>query len=248
MILLVSCTNDDYDTLSDKEHLVKITAIADFATSSRIYLGDYIYYMEIYEDQECMKMVGTQYSNEEGIFKDIILDSSKTYYAIFWADNDFERDTYDVTSLKAVTLIDGMKPIEAFAGKIMIKGKANNVEVSLNRVVANIKLMENGAISNETIKLQFTQPTTYNVATDVVSGENTRIETIQITSTVDGTYNNVCLNTSPIYILASSLESEIKLTLDCKGPNMTDMSRTIPLILNIQANYISNLTGHYTYE
>ena len=198
MILLVSCTNDDYDTLSDKEHLVKITAIADFHNSSRIKVEDEIYVMEIYEDSNYTKLVGSQHVSTDGIFQDIPLDGTKKYYALFWAAFG-KTNVYDTSNLKSVTINEGEKPVDAFAGKTTIEGIASSIDVELERVVGNVNLLEVGIIEPKRIKLQFYQPTVYNVATGSVSEDKLRSENVDVINHVDGTIKNVVLNSFPIY-------------------------------------------------
>ena len=246
MTLLVSCANEDNETLIDNEHIVMISAKADLTKDSRIKESEEEYVMEIYEDPNYNKMVGVQRISTDGNFGPVTLDRSKTYYALFWADSGL-RNTYDVTSLKAVTLNSDRNPIDAFAGKATILGKVNSLNVSLKRVVANINLLEVGVINPKRIRLMFTQPTTYNVATDAISGENARTENVDVTTQVDGSALYAMLNQSPIYVLASKNISIIKFNLQCMDLFDNNKSQILSVNISVFSNKNSNITGHYEF-
>ncbi len=247
MSLLVGCAKDDNYLLSINDRAVKISAKVDIPSDSRIAYFTDRYVMEIYEDSNCTKMVGSQQISTDGDFAEVILNSNKTYFLLFWADYD-ASSVYDVTSLKAVTLKDGENPVDAFSGKITISGKANNIDVILKRSVAKINFMENGLLNPGTIEARFTQPTIYNIATDKLSGANVRYELLNVNTKIDGTDNSVSLGGSRIYVLASSTFSDITFEFIYKESSKPIADEPIYIVGKVASNFKTNISGHYSKE
>lgn len=150
---------------------------------------------------------------------------------------------YDITSLKEVTLTGNA--VEAWQGKKTIAaGTAATLDASLTRAVSKISLLETGKLkSGSTLKLNFSQPTKFNVMNSVASTPAARNEeSISITADVDGTITPAKLNTADIFVLSSVATADLTdLTFQFDSETTFTVSQA-PL----KANFNTNIKGHYT--
>lgn len=180
-------------------------------------------------------------SNATGEFT-MILDRTQAYYCLIWADKA-GASVYNITSLKEVTLTG--KAVEAWQGtKTIAAGTAATLDVSLTRAVSKISLMETGKLkSGSTLKLNFSQPTKFNVVDGTTSIPVARTEeSISITTDVDGTTTPAKLNTTDIFVLSSVATADLTdLTFQYDSEAVFTVSQA-PL----KANFNTNIKGHYT--
>jgi hypothetical protein len=196
-----------------------------------------------------------------GVFKDstnkavtdfgdftLILDRNKDYYCLLWADKAGSA-CYTVSDLKAVTLVSGQKPVEAWHGKITIpKGNTATFSKELKRAVAKLSLMETGVIlSNSSLGVAFNQPTVFNVATAVASNPAATSFTLDLSAGATGTTTvPQKLNASDIYVMASASSAVVtSLTFSMASSGLTEPSFDVTNV-PFQANYNTFIKGHYT--
>jgi hypothetical protein len=185
-------------------------------------------------------------SNATGEFQ-MILDRTKEYYCLLWADMDAAA-VYTVTDLKAVTLLSGQKPAEAWHGKYKINaGVTAAFSTVLKRAVSRLTLLETGTVPlNSSLVVAFNQPNVFNVATTAASGTVARVETLDFVSGVIGTKEApVKLNDAYIYVLSSEAGDVTDLTFTMRVNSTTEPSFSVTNV-PLQTNYNTNIKGHYT--
>lgn len=170
----------------------------------------------------------------------MVLDRTQAYYCLLWADKD-GADVYTITDLKAVTLSG--KAAEAWQGTKSIAAGETTLTAHLNRAVSKITLLETGKLpANSTLKLNFSQPTAFNVATGASSGTSARPEeTITIAADVDGTTTPATLATD-IFVLSSVATADLT---DLTFQFGSEAVFTVPQA-PLKANFNTNIKGHYT--
>ena len=175
----------------------------------------------------------------------MILDRTQEYCCLLWA-NKGGSTAYDLTSLKAVALTG--KATEAWHGTKKIAAAADaSLTATLTRAVSKITLLETGKLKAGTVKLNFDQPTAFNVADGTTSGTATARpeETVTIAADVDGSTaptNGVKLNSTDIFVLSSVAVADVtNLTLQYASEEAFTVSN-VPL----KANFNTNIKGHYT--
>lgn len=180
-------------------------------------------------------------SNATGQFA-MILDRTQEYHCLLWA-NKGSSSAYGLTSLKAVALTG--KATEAWHGtKVIAAGAEAALTATLTRAVSKITLLETGKLKAGTVKLNFDQPTAFNVADGTTSGTATARpeETVTIAADVDGSITPVKLNTADIFVLSSVAVADVtNLTLQYATEDAFTVSN-VPL----KANFNTNIKGHYT--
>lgn len=256
--VFASCQKSDLlgEAATEGTQPVTINLVADDAVGTRAAAtGVTNYIMEVYSDDAYTKPLnifadGTknQATSTNGTFN-LILDRTKDYYCLFWADRD--AAVYTTTSLKEVTLVATKKPAEAWFGKATISGNNATQTITLKRAVAKLNLKETGAmLAGTTLTATFDEPTVFNVSNgEIVRGTadanlKSRTETITIDENgVNGTVNPVPLNSTDYFILAPAATHYVadKVTFKCGTEDAFDVT-SVPL----QANYATNIIGHYT--
>lgn len=246
--LMSSCSNGemDKDTYPTTVTILKVTADEGLQTRANA-TGVDRFAIEVYTDAGYTTAAnvfadGTnKASNATGVFT-MVLDRTQAYYCLLWADKS-GSSVYGITSLKEVTLTG--KAVEAWQGtKTIAAGTAATLDVSLTRAVSKISLMETGKLkSGSTLKLNFSQPTKFNVADGTTSTPAARSEeSISITADVDGTANPVKLNAADIFVLSSVATADLTdLTFQYDSEDAFTVSQA-PL----KANFNTNIKGHYT--
>ena len=245
--LMSSCSNGemDKDTYPTTVTILKVTADEGLQTRANATVDRFA--IEVYTNAEYTTAAnvfsdGTNKANNAtGVFT-MVLDRTQTYYCLIWADKA-GASVYDITSLKEVTLTG--KAVEAWQGtKTIAAGTAATLDVSLTRAVSKISLLETGKLkSGSTLKLNFSQPTKFNVADGTTSTPIARTEeSISITTDVDGTATPAKLNTTDIFVLSSVATADLTdLTFQFDRETTFTVSQT-PL----EANFNTNIKGHYT--
>jgi len=211
------------------------------------------YVIEVYTDNT--------YSTAAGVFTDgknkaisttgefaLLLDRTKDYYCLIWADKAGST-CYTVSDLKAVTLVTGQKPVEAWHGTLKIsKGTAATLSTELKRAVSKLSLLETGVVlKNSFLSVAFKRPTTFNVASAVTSNMVVLTDIIDLSAGVAGTTTvPQKLNTNDIFVLADVNSANVAdLTFSMVYDNITEPSFDVTNV-PFQANYSTTIKGHYT--
>lgn len=248
MGVFASCSQSEIgdETPQSNQVILKVTADEGLQTRANA-TGVDRFAIEVYTDAEYNTVANVfsnganKASNAAGEFT-MILDRTQTYYCLLWADKS-DVSVYDITSLKEVTLTG--KAVEAWQGtKTIAAGTAATLDVSLTHAVSKISLMETGKLkSGSTLKLNFSQPTKFNVATGTTSAPTTRAEeSISIAADVDGTATPAKLNAADIFVLSSVATADLtNLTFQYNSEDAFTVSQA-PL----KANFNTNIKGHYT--
>lgn len=250
--IFASCSKSEiesYEANSTSPTILKVTTNNETQTRARA-VDRYV--MEIYTDETYTTPAniltdGTnKTSNATGEFQ-MVLDRTKAYYCLLWADIDGSA-AYNVSNLKAVGLQANQKPAEAWHGTYKIEAGTNaTLTTELKRAVAKLTLLETGIVlPNSSLTVAFNQPTTFNVATTAVLGTTVRTEIINLAAGITGTQDIPArLNETNIYVLSSKTGDvkDLTFTMSMNGTSEPSFSVTnVPL----QSNYNSNVKGHYT--
>ena len=252
MGVFASCSKNEIGgNDADSTGTVVLKVTADEGIQTRGITGKR-YVIEVYTDDTYATAAnvftdGTNKAiNATGEFQ-MVLDRTKEYYCLLWAD-DSGSEVYKVNDLKAVTLQEGEKPVEAWHGKYKIEaGKNATLSTQLKRAVSKLSLLETGTIlPSSSLKVEFNQSNVFNVATTAASGTVARIETINLAMGTTGTKDApVKLNNADIFVLSSVAGSvtDLTFTMSMNGTSEPSFSVTnVPL----QTNYNTNVKGHYT--
>lgn len=243
-----SCSNSEMDEETYPTAVTILKVIADEGLQTRANAtGVDRFAIEVYTDAAYTTPANEVFGNTNkannatGEFT-MVLDRTKAYYCLLWADKS-GSSVYNITSLKEVTLTG--KAVEAWQGtKVIAAGTAVTLDVSLTRAVSKISLLETGKLKlGSTLKLNFNQPTKFNVVDGTTSTPAARTEEpISITADVDGTTTPVKLNTTDIFVLSSVATANLTdLTFQFDSETAFTVSQA-PL----KANFNTNIKGHYT--
>jgi len=250
--VFASCSKSEMegnDAGSSGSVVLKVTAGEGIQTRARA-VDRYV--IEVYTDDTYATAANvftdgtSKASNATGEFQ-MILDRTKEYYFLLWADMDAAA-VYTVTDLKAVTLLSGQKPAEAWHGKYKINaGVTAAFSTVLKRAVSRLTLLETRTVPlNSSLVVAFNQPNVFNVATTAASGTVARVETLDIASGVIGTKEApVQLNDAYIYVLSSEDGGVTDLTFTMSVNGTTEPSFSVTNV-PLQTNYNTNIKGHYT--
>lgn len=203
------------------------------------------YVMAIYDADDA---VVEQLTNTDGLFN-VVLPSNESYTAIFWADVN-ATDVYDVTDLKAVSLV-GDNAAEAWAGSLSFKTNGDeSTSVTLGRAVAKLTLVETGVIeAGSTLGVTMTQLSTFNAATMVATGEKAYTNSIALAEGVNATEEAPVTLATDLYILASEEGNSIAI-IDFDMYSGEEVVPTTSIQVSnvpVKANSNTNIIGHYTY-
>ncbi len=266
---LVSCQKSDLaEVETEGTQHVTLNIVANDAVGTRAdAIGIAQYIMEVYSDATYTTPANifgegenktNQATSTNGSFS-MILDRTVNYYCLFWADKDVVvavDKAYTTTTLKAVTLKESKTPAEAWFGTGIINGKNATQTITLKRAVAKLNLKEIGKIiANTTLTATFVQPTVFNVSNgDIVRGTSdvnlkSRTETITLTEAISGTKDTpVILNSINFFILTPAATQYIaKVTFKCDITAKTTKESEFEIDnVPFQANYTTNIIGHYT--
>ena len=265
---LASCNYEETEDDDSATRLVTIEAIADWemadgSVDSRTMnqtsvtpqtriapLADR-YRIEVYEQADYTVAApvfadGTsKATNATGSFN-MALENGKSYYCLLWADNKLNgAAVYNTGDLKNVSLMGGSTPSEAFHGTLTIDGKSTSYRVSLHRAVANIVLKETGTLPVGTLTMKFNQPTAFDVSEATSKGIATeRTETLTLAEEINGTNDSPATinRMQRVFILAPVVSAaEMTFTFQYGSEEEIEVSEVA-----VQANYRTNIKGHYT--
>lgn len=179
-------------------------------------------------------------TNATGVFN-MILDKSKAYYCLFWADNG---DSYTITNLQAVTLATNKIATEAFYGISTITTAVKEQSVTLKRAISKITFTETKSLGIGTLTVKYHEKPEFNVATAKTSGtvtERTTIVNVEAMVTAGATFGDA------IYTLADADQKElqdVKFVFQMTG--LTAEQEFTVTNVPLQANYTTNIKGHFT--
>lgn len=246
--VFVSCSQSELGDETPQSNQVTLKVTADEGLGTRAAAtGVNRFAIEVYTDASYSTAAnvfagGTnKATTTDGVFT-MVLDRTQAYYCLLWADKD-GASVYAIDDLKAVTLTG--KAVEAWQGKAEIAAGTNaNLTATINRAVSKITLLETGKLkAGSTLKLNFSQPTQFDVSTGIASTTSARTEeSISITSEVDGTVNPAKLNPADIFVLSSVATADLtNLTFQFDSEAPFEVSQA-PL----KANFNTNIKGHYS--
>lgn len=256
-IMLASCSNEELGENNPSGiREVMVNAVPDYAmadgstalqTRGTATVDRYV--MEVYENADYSTAAkvfegGTvsRATNATGSFA-MSLAGDKDYYSLLWADKKANNaDAYTITDLKNVSLAMGAKPTEAFYGTLSIKGGKTEYSASLHRAVANIILKETGTLPAGMLSMKFQQHTAFDVSVATIKGATTeRTENLTVAETKGTKDNPAKIETDAIFVLAPTASAGTT-TFTFQYKSETEFEVTG---VQIQANYNTNITGHY---
>lgn len=259
-ITLASCSNEEMgeNTPSDTRE-VTVNAVPDYtmadgsdAPQTRGTATVDRYVIEVYENIDYSTPANvfeggtvSRATNATGSFA-MSLASDKDYYCLLWADKKANNaDAYTITDLKNVSLVTGAKPTEAFYGTLSIKGGKTEYSASLHRAVANIVLKETGTLPAGTLSMKFQQHTAFDVSVATIKGAATeRAENLTVAEAKGTKDNPAKIETNAIFVLAPTVSAGTT-TFAFQYESEAEFDVTD---VQIQANYNTNITGHYAKE
>lgn len=243
-----SCSQSEMgdETLQSKQTILKVVASDGLQTRGTA-TGVDRFAIEVYTDEAYTTAAnvfadGTNKANNANGEFAMVLDRTQKYYCLLWADKA-GSSVYNINDLKAVALTG--KAVEAWQGtKEIAAGTEAALTATLNRAVSKISLMETGKLKAGTLTLNLNQPTVFNVATAVTTGEATARpeESITIAADKDGSVTPVKLNTTDIFVLSSVATANLT---DLTFKYGTEDAFIVPQA-PLKANYNTNIKGHYS--
>lgn len=247
-VLLASCNNNNPLT-NDDDNLrpMTISVITDHIVTRAATSSVAHYAISVWEDKSYTTPApvfsdGNNYAaNTSGSFS-MVLNSTKSYYCLFWADNgtDYTLDN----ELKNIVLKDGSKTSEAFCGKTTIPaGTSTTYTANLKRAVAKITLKETHEMpADNTMAVTFDRYTAFNVENGEVTAPKTYAFTWKTTAKTGTSTSPVQLNDEDIFTLAPVEKALLSnIIFQCNEEGKITVSN-VPL----QANYNTSIKGHYT--
>lgn len=216
--MLASCSQNEEPLAASDGSLqsvtFKLTADgSDLRTRATSTVAINRYVMEVY-DQDGNTPVNvfgeTHRAEQETSSFTFVLDRTKTYSCLFWADND-AADIYEVADLKAVTLKQNQKAIESsFYATKTVSGNATTYAVTLSRAVAKVRLGEKDRIkAGSTLTATYQAYTTFNVMDGALGQPAECTVTFDIATEISGTADVPTQVGEPFYVLAPNDESSV---------------------------------------
>lgn len=253
-----SCSNEDMGNNNNSEtREVYVNAIADYAMADGAAMPQVRgtatadrYVIEVYDDAAYTTQANvlegrTTYctSNTTGEFA-MTLDAGKAYYCLLWADKNVNGEqAYNIDNLKSVSLIAGKKPTEAFCGTLKIEEKKTTYSVSLHRAVARIVLKETGTLPAGQLTIKFNQKTSFDVSNSTTIGDATeRTDILSVGATTGTKDAPVAISPDAIFVLAP-VNTAVKESFTFQYASEEEFSVAD---VQVQANYNTNITGHYS--
>lgn len=262
--MLASCSQQE-DLLAaneDKIQTITVSLNTDDGMQTRAEYPATIsrYVMEAYEissDGTCTPtpvevirksdgMMTGHHEQADGVFT-LALDRSKQYCCLFWADNDVNKNIYDVTDLKAVKLNAGKEAIEHsyFAYKDISSAQAVQ-NVYLYHAVARISLYEKDKIkAGSTLTMTYTPNTTFNVMDGTVTEGSEKSKEITIENEITGTEAAPVQIGESFYLLAPDKWDNVQnFTFVLNDGEMTTTKNltNVP----VRATFATNIRGKFS--
>lgn len=248
--VLASCSNSDLPADSGANlRQVTVSVATDHAPATRATDPTITRYaISVWEDEVCSTPAevftdGTNHAtNPTGSFA-MILNCTKSYYCLFWADNGTGYTLDD--ALKSITLKDGSKASEAYCGKTTIPASTSSTSYTadLKRAVAKITLKETNEMpAGNTMTVTFDQYTVFDVQNGTAGTPAPCTITWTTTAKTGTTEAPVQLNDEDIFALAPIAGASLaNVTFQCNDEGGV-MVPNVPF----RANYNTNIKGHYT--
>lgn len=194
------------------------------------------YVIAVYTDEACTapaNVFGTTNRKEQANAEFMLsLHKDRTYHCLLWAD--MGDGTYNAESLKAVTLVDGKQPTDAYCAKTTLSTQPAQA-VTLKHAVALITLKDkNGVEADKILNLQYSHYTQFNVADNTVA----TLKDVNSNITTAQTVANETIAT--FYMLAPQVREIFELTFNYNNEGAKTVD-TLPF----QKNYNTNVTGTY---
>lgn len=212
------------------------------------------YVMEVYEmngatatPANLFENATTHHSQQTTGNFTLVLDRTKTYRCLFWADNDADG-VYNVGDLKAVSLNDGKDAIEAsyFAAKDITASEVAHT-ITLKHAVACVNLFEKDKIkAGSSLSMTYTPNTSFSVLTGEVTAGMEISKNVPLNdSGVSGSEENPVKIGDPYYILAPNKESSVQ---NFKFELTESTKTTSKEVTNVpvRANYTTNIRGQFS--
>lgn len=251
-VVLVACS-DDHQPLAGDDNLrpMTVSVVTDRTPKSRAESSEISsvnrYAISIWEDETCTAPAkvfadGSNHATSATGSFSMILDRTKSYYCLFWADNETSY-TLD-TELKNIVLNDDSQTAEAFCGKTTIPaGTSATYTATLKRAVAKITLKETNEMpAGNTMAVTFDRYTAFNVQTGTCSTPKRYSITWTTTAKSGSESVPVQLNDEDIFALAPVSDASLNnIIFQCNDEGEVMVSN-VPL----QANYNTSIKGHYT--
>lgn len=252
-VVFTSCNQDEFDTVATGEAVTLTVSVDEGVMPRSTDPTVDRYVIEVYTDNACTVAANVfpdgknSAVNSTGAFS-MILDRSKAYYCLLWADKGAST-SYTVSNLKAVELVSGQKAAEAWHGKVTIEaGTTAALSAVLKRAVSTLSLLETGVVmEHSALTLTFQQPTQFNVLAATASNLGSFSETIDLSAGASGSVvAPVKLNPTNLYVLASAAAAIVTdLTFTMATNERAEPSFEVANV-PLQANYMTNIKGHYT--
>ena len=247
-----SCNNDLVPETNGTTQQVTLQVATDQGLNTRAEAtGVSHYFVEVYTDNAYTNAANVfsngstnEATSSNGSFA-MILDKTKDYYCLLWADRDANSEVYTTSNLKEVTLVGGKVPVEAWQGKLKIDKGTTTPSVTLKRAVAKITLRETGTLKAGELTMTFKQNTVFDVSAGTTKTEADRTETISFSAIDPAVPEGTPINTSDIFVLAAiNSADQAMLTFQITGESANTQVSNVPL----QANFNTNIKGHYSKE
>lgn len=251
--MLASCSqNEELSALTTNNgdlQSVTITLAPDAGMQTRA--GSTVtidrYVMEVYNSDGTPANVfdnaSTNHKEQPTAAFTMVLDRSKTYHCIFWADNG-AADIYDVASLKAVTLKADQEAIQgSYYGTQAVSGGTPGYTVTLKRAVAKIRFGEKDKIAaGSALAVAYTPNASFNVLDGTVTAAGSEAtRSISFGQGVNATPTAPEELTS-FYMLAPVGESNVQ---DFKFTLNSEAQRTVTNV-PVRANHATYILGEFS--
>ncbi|MFI3265120.1 MAG: hypothetical protein SNG38_07905 [Rikenellaceae bacterium] len=239
-ITMASCVKNELSGSLDGEMSVKLQVETTESTATRAD-ADSRYVVEAYYDET---FTTPAYVFENGYackiestesLMDMIISPSKEYHFLIWADNGV---SYNVESLKSVSLESGEQMSEAWQGTLAVENGSDAVYyTTLKRAVGKVNFSETAEFTASVLNVSFENSAAFNVAIGSSMGDDVAFA---YSYTFDQTVTGL-LNEEPVYVFAPVTYSNV---IDFEfTTNVGSCSATnIP----VQANYITTISGEYS--
>lgn len=251
--VLASCSNSDQEALDSSAsdlQPVRISVQTEQSTSTtrattspegitrfaiEVYAdAAYTVAANVFEDGSTNKE-----GNATGVFN-MILDKTKSYYCLFWADNG---ESYTITNLQSITLATDKATTESFYGTSVITTAAREQSVTLKHAVSKIALTETKSLPIGTLAVKFDDRPGFNVATAKAQGTaKERIVTMNIEAAVaaGASFGDA------IYTFAEAEQKtlqDVEFTFQIAGLSAEPAFKVTNVPL--QTNFTTNIKGHF---
>ena len=240
--MLASCSQNE-ELFTDKGNntvqQVTFTLATDEKPQTRATTDGLRYVVAVYDE------AGTTEVKQETTFENnsfTIMLPPGTYKCLFWADyGSTNYDATDLTSVKVLKSTEADANAEAFyASQSVEVSNGNQVNVTLNRAVANVILRETDVLEPGSMTVTYSRPLSFNVADGTTTGTESDAKTLSIENEIHGTTDSP-VEIGSFYVLASSDEANLDNFITKYNEEEKKTISNVP----VQANYQTYITGKY---